>query len=174
VLSDLFTIYEFSEKLKGVNLTYLGDGASNMANSLMLAAKFAGMNITVAAPEEYRPREDIMNRDIGEGTATWESDPSKAVENADYLYTDVWVSMGFEDESRERLKVLEPYQLNSGLMRKVAGDARVLHCLPAHRGQEITGEVFESENSVVFDQAENRLHVQKAIMAMITRGQRNT
>jgi ornithine carbamoyltransferase len=168
-LSDLFTIYEFSEKLEGTKLAYFGDGASNMANSLILAAKLTGMELKIAAPEEFKPDEKLINKP-GEGVVTWEKDPAKAAENADYLYTDVWVSMGFEEEAKERLKILQPYQLNSDIMDLASPEARILHCLPAHRDEEITADVFESPQSVVFDQAENRLHVQKAIMTMMLGG----
>ncbi len=170
ILSDLFTIYEFSEKLSGIKIAYLGDGASNMANSLILAAKFAGMHLKVAAPEKFKPSEELMARNIGDGSAEWEIDPLKAVENADYLYTDVWVSMGFEEEAKERLKEFKPYQMNAELLERASTEAKILHCLPAHRGEEITEEVFESPQSVVFDQAENRLHVQKAILTMMLGG----
>lgn len=167
IISDLFTMYELSESLEGVKITYLGDGSSNMANSLMLAAKFAGMELVISSPEEYGPRKDLMTKEFGTGTVTWEPDPMKAVENASYLYTDVWVSMGFEDESAARVKKLKPYQLNMQLLENAASDAKVLHCLPAHRDEEITGDVMESPQSIVFDQAENRLHVQKAILTMM-------
>lgn len=167
IISDLFTMYELSESLEGVKITYLGDGASNMANSLMLAAKFTGMELVISSPEEYGPRKDLMAKEFGHGTVAWEPDPMKAVENASYLYTDVWVSMGFEDESAARIKKLKPYQLNMQLLENAAPDAKVLHCLPAHRDAEITGDVLESPQSIVFDQAENRLHVQKAILTMM-------
>ena len=167
IISDLFTMYELSESLEGVKIAYLGDGASNMANSLMLAAKFAGMELVISSPEEYGPRKDLMEKEFGHGSVTWEPNPVKAVENASYLYTDVWVSMGFEDESAERVKKLKPYQLNMKLLENAAPDAKVLHCLPAHRDEEITGEVMESPQSIVFEQAENRLHVQKAILTMM-------
>ncbi|OGV34813.1 MAG: ornithine carbamoyltransferase [Lentisphaerae bacterium GWF2_45_14] len=166
-ISDLFTIHELSDSLEGVKITYLGDGASNMANSLILAAKFAGMELIISSPHDYQPRKDLMDKELGHGSATWEPDPVKAVENAAYLYTDVWVSMGFEDESAERVKKLKPYQLNMQLLRNAAPDAKVMHCLPAHREEEITSEVVDSPQSIVLDQAENRLHVQKAILTMM-------
>jgi ornithine carbamoyltransferase len=169
ILTDLFTIYEFSEELAGVNIAYLGDAASNMANSLMLAAKLSGMNLIIGAPEEFKPNDKIMNQKFGPGTVKWETDPIKAVQNADYIYTDVWVSMGCEEEAKSRIKTLTPYQVNQQLLNE-APMARILHCLPAHRGEEITGEVLESPQSVVFDQAENRLHVQKAILSLMLGG----
>jgi ornithine carbamoyltransferase len=109
----------------------------------------------------------MMNHKFGTGTARWEPDPVKAVEGADYIYTDVWVSMGCEDEAKHRLKVFQPYQVNRALLDAASPDVCVLHCLPAHRGEEITDEVVDSHCSVVFDQAENRLHVQKAILSLI-------
>ena len=167
ILADLFTIYEFSEKLEGIKMTYVGDGASNMANTLILAAKKTGMNLVISSPEEFKPNAELMEKKLGNGTVTWEKDPAKAVKNADYLYTDVWVSMGFEEEKKHRLDILKPYQLNMKLLKMASEDARVLHCLPAHRGEEITDDVMECEQSVVFDEAENRLHVQKAILAIM-------
>jgi ornithine carbamoyltransferase len=160
----LFTIYEYSGKVEGVKLVFAGDGLSNMANSFILAAKLSGIELVITSPEEYKPREDLM---AGLDNVTWEPNPVKAVQNADYIYTDVWVSMGFEDEKAERFKVLTPYQVNSQLLKSAKPDAKVLHCLPAHRGEEITDTVMESPQSIVFDQAENRLHVQKAILAML-------
>ncbi len=166
-LTDIFTMYEFAEKLEGLKMAFLGDGSSNMANSLMLACQTAGIDMAIGAPEQFRPRADIMKRKLGTGKCTWTSNPEEAVKDADFLYTDVWVSMGFEKESEERVKQLEPYQLDMRLLNLAKPDAKVLHCLPAHRGEEITDEVLESEQSIVFDQAENRLHVQKAILTMM-------
>lgn len=170
IIADLFTIYEFSEKLKGIKIAYIGDGASNMANTLILAAKKTGMELVICAPEEFKPNAELMEKKLGTGTVVWEKDPQKGVKNADYLYTDVWVSMGFEEEKKRRLNILEPYQLNMKLLKLASPDARVLHCLPAHRGEEITDDVMECEQSVVFDEAENRLHVQKAILALMLGG----
>ena len=167
VLTDLFTIYEYSGKFEGVKMAYVGDGDNNMANSMILGAKLAGIELVIAAPEEFKPREDVMAIAQGPGSVRWEKDPVKAVEGADYIYTDVFISMGFEEESKRRLGILAPYQLNMELLKKAKADAKVLHCLPAHRGEEITHEVMESEQSIVFDQAENRLHMQKAVMSML-------
>ena len=163
-LADAFTIYELKGRLDGVRLTYLGDGASNMANSLMLFAKLLNMRMTVCAPDKFAPRLEILKDSPGNGSVVFEKDPAKAVAGAEFLYTDVWVSMGFESEERERVDVLRPYQLNAALVAKAAKGARVLHCLPAHRGMEITDEVMDGPASIVFDQAENRLHVQKAVL----------
>ncbi len=167
VLADLFTMREYSGNLTGLKLAYVGDGCCNMANSLMLGAKLSGMELVISSPEEFKPNLEIFNRRFGTGKVSWEKDPVKAVANADYIYTDVWVSMGFEAETEKRLKLLSPYQVNAALVAAASLNVRILHCLPAHRGEEITDDVMDSERSIVFDQAENRLHVQKAIMAMI-------
>ncbi|MFA6293223.1 MAG: ornithine carbamoyltransferase [Victivallales bacterium] len=168
ILTDLFTIYEYSERVEGVKIAYLGDCASNVANSLIIAAKRAGMNLVLSSPKQYRPDKDIMlDSNIGKGVATWEEDPFKAVENADYIYTDVWVSMGFESESKQRLKLLKPYSVTADIVDAASPNVRIMHCLPAHRGEEISAEVIDSHASIVFDQAENRLHVQKAILTML-------
>jgi ornithine carbamoyltransferase len=148
-------------------MAYLGDGASNMANSLMLICQIAGIDMAVGAPAQFRPREDIMKLKLGPGKCSWTESPEEAVKDADFLYTDVWVSMGFEEESKKRIEILHPYQLDARLLKQAKDDAKVLHCLPAHRGEEITDEVLESKQSIVFDQAENRLHVQKAIMTLM-------
>lgn len=168
ILTDLFTINEFSGKLKGVKVAYVGDCASNMANSLVLAAKLAGLDLRMASPEEYKPDQSLMEEgNIEFGSACWSTDINEAVKDAEYIYTDVWVSMGMEDEKAERLKKLGPYQVNEAVIDAASSGVMVMHCLPAHRGEEITSEVMESENSIVFDQAENRLHVQKAILTML-------
>ena len=167
--ADLFTIWERKGKLEGLKMAYLGDGASNMANSLMMACKLAGMTFTIGAPEEFRPRQAIMDEDLGPGKVEWTTDPAAAMKDADFVYTDVWVSMGFEKESRERMKILEPYRLDMKMLGYAKPDVKVMHCLPAHRGEEITDEVMESEHSIVFDEAENRLHMHKAILCTLFR-----
>jgi len=164
ILADLFTIYEYSGKVKGIKLVYVGDGDNNMANSFILGAGLAGLDLVIAAPEKYRPNPELMERFPN---VVWEKDPVKAVENADYIYTDVWVSMGFEDEKAERFDMLKDYQVNSKLVAAASDDVKILHCLPAHRGEEISAEVLDSDKAIVFDQAENRLHVQKAILALL-------
>ena len=166
-ITDVFTMYEFAERLEGLKMAFLGDGSSNMANSLMLICQIAGIDMVISAPEQFKPRADIMKRKLGPGKCSWTSNPEEAVKDADFLYTDVWVSMGFEKESEERVKLLQPYQLDMKLLNLAKPDAKVLHCLPAHRGEEITDDVLESDKSIVFDQAENRLHVQKAIMSLM-------
>jgi len=167
--ADLFTIWERKGKLEGLKMAYLGDGASNMANSLMMACKLAGMTFAIGAPEEFRPRQAIMDENLGPGKVEWTTDPAAAMKDADFVYTDVWVSMGFEKESRERMKILEPYRLDMKMLGYAKPDVKVMHCLPAHRGEEITDEVMESEHSIVFDEAENRLHMHKAILCTLFR-----
>ena len=167
--ADLFTIWERKGRLEGLKMAYLGDGASNMANSLMMACKLAGMTFTIGAPEEFRPRQAIMDENLGPGVVEWTSDPVAAMKDADFVYTDVWVSMGFEKESRERMRILEPYRLDMKILGHAKPDVKVMHCLPAHRGEEITDEVMESEHSIVFDEAENRLHMHKAILCTLFR-----
>ena len=167
--ADLFTIWERKGKLEGLKMAYLGDGASNMANSLMMACKLAGMTFAIGAPEEFRPRQAIMDEDLGPGKVEWTTDPAAAMKDADFVYTDVWVSMGFEKESRERMKILEPYRLDMKMLGHARPDVKVMHCLPAHRGEEITDEVMESDHSIVFDEAENRLHMHKAILCTLFR-----
>ena len=165
--ADLFTIWERKGKLEGLKMAYLGDGASNMANSLMMACKLAGMTFAIGAPEEFRPRQAIMDEDLGPGKVEWTTDPAAAMKDSDFVYTDVWVSMGFEKESRERMKILEPYRLDMKMLGHARPDVKVMHCLPAHRGEEITDEVMESDHSIVFDEAENRLHMHKAILCTL-------
>ena len=166
-LTDVFTMLEHAGKTDGLKLAYLGDGASNMANSLTLACKLAGVHLAIAAPEEFQPRKDLLAWNQGTGSAMWTTSVKEAMQDADFVYTDVWVSMGFEEESKRRMSILAPYRLDMATLRMAKPGAKVLHCLPAHRGDEITDEVMDSSASIVFDQAENRLHVQKAIMALL-------
>ena len=171
VLADLFTIYEKKGSLKGLTLTYLGDG-NNVLHSLIQGCVKVGMNITYASPGGYKPLESVVDeaKETAKETGsviTASDDPVEAVKNADVLYTDVWVSMGQEDEKDKRLKDLKRYQLNKELISKSKEDVLVMHCLPAHRGEEITDEVIDGPNSIVFDEAENRLHTQKAIMKLL-------
>lgn len=168
-LTDLFTMRELRPDLTGTKLTFLGDGDSNMANSLMVGAKLAGIDMVVAAPPEFKPDLSVVEGVSGEGTTRWVEDPVEAIVDADFIYTDVWVSMGCEKEAEKRIKILSPFQLNEDLLKKGSSGSRVLHCLPAHRGEEITDAVIDGPRSVVFDQAENRLHVQKAILALLAR-----
>jgi ornithine carbamoyltransferase len=167
-LADLLTIREAKRKLKGVRLTYVGDG-NNVAHSLLLAGALAGMHVAVATPPGYEPIPQIAKRaaEIAEttgGSVDVTTDAVAAVTGTDALYTDVWASMGQEREADERRLIFAPYQLNSILFQRTADNAIVLHCLPAHRGEEITDEVIDGPASVVWDQAENRLHTQKALL----------
>ncbi len=173
VLSDLFTIREKKRRWKDVKIAYVGDG-NNVANSLLEGAAIMGMAISVACPHGYEPDASIVewSRERAERTgASIEivKDPFVAVKGADVLYTDVWTSMGQEKEQARRIKVLGPYQLNGRLLAAAHPDALVMHCLPAHRGQEIAADVLDGPQSVVLDQAENRLHVQKAILTRLLR-----
>lgn len=167
VITDLFTMYEVCKDLNGVKLAFLGDGINNMANSLILGAKLAGVELVIASPRTHQPNLELANQIEGNGKVSWEEDPVKAVDGADFVYTDVWVSMGDEQEEEERVKLFTPYQLNMELLQKASPNAKVLHCLPAHRGQEITDDVMDCDQAIVFDEAENRLHVQKALMATL-------
>ncbi|MCX9012923.1 MAG: ornithine carbamoyltransferase [Candidatus Methanoperedens sp.] len=164
LLADLLTIREYKGKLKGLNFSWVGDG-DNVCNSAILACALTGMKMTVACPQGYEPDKGIVNKakEMG-GIVSITRDPLKAAKNADILYTDVWVSMGDEEEYDQRLRDFKPYQINSKLLEQARHDVMVLHCLPAHRGEEITAEVVDGPHSAVFDQAENRLHAQKALL----------
>ncbi|HOK04422.1 MAG TPA: ornithine carbamoyltransferase [Victivallales bacterium] len=169
VVADLFTIYEYSERLEGVKVAYLGDCSNNIANSLILGAKLSGLNLVLSSPEEFAPDFDLIrNPDMGKGNIRWVKDPFEAVKDADYIYTDVWVSMGFEREAKKRIKLLEPFRINRAIVEHASPAVRVMHCLPAHRGEEITDDIIDDNRiSIVLDQAENRLHVQKAILSLM-------
>ena len=170
-LADLMTIHEKKGKLSEVKIAYIGDG-NNMVHSLLYGAAKFGMKIAVASPPAYMPAEDVVKEArmiAGQTNGKIEiiNDPLQAVKDADAVYTDVWASMGQEAEREERLKAFHGYQVNTELLKVAAKEAIIMHCLPAHRGEEITEEVFEGAQSVVFDQAENRLHLQKAILASL-------
>ena len=167
-LTDLLTIYEKRGSLDGARLAYLGDG-NNVATSLMYGGALSGMHVVVASPPGYEPPSAVVTaaRDVAQatgGSITVLHDPREASRGADVLYTDTWASMGQEGEAAERRAIFPPYQINAALLREAAPDVLVMHCLPAHRGEEITDDVMDGPNSVVFDQAENRLHAQKAIL----------
>ncbi len=167
-LTDMLTIYEKRGSLAGARLVYLGDG-NNVATSLMFGGGLSGMHVVVASPPGYAPPTDavttarVLAQATG-GSITLLDDPREATRGADVLYTDTWASMGQEGEAAERRTIFPPYQINAALLREATPDVLVMHCLPAHRGEEITDEVMDGPNSVVFDQAENRLHAQKAIL----------
>ena len=170
-LADLFTIYEKKGRFSGLRLAYVGDG-NNVAHSLIYGCSKVGMNIVLACPKGYEPHPEVVSQAKKEakrngGAVKVTNDPKGAVQGADIVYTDVWASMGKEKEREERIKIFKPYQVNLNLIKGAKDDYIFMHCLPAHRGEEVTGEVADSRNSVIFDQAENRLHTQKAIMALI-------
>ena len=170
-LSDLLTIQEKKGRLKGVKIAYVGDG-NNVANSLIEAAGKMGMTIALGCPSGYQPDQHVVDVARIEAVRTGAvievgHDPHVAVKEADVIYADVWISMGREREQARRLKVLAPYQVNSRLVARAKSDAIVMHCLPAHRGEEITAEVLDGPQSVIIDQAENRLHMQKAILTKL-------
>ena len=163
ILADLMTIREHKGKLQGLKLCYIGDG-NNMANSYIVGAIKMGMTVAVASPNGYEPDAEIMKWATETGRFTLTTDIYEAAKDADVLCTDVWASMGQEGEANERKKVFEGYQVNSELMKVAKPDAMVQHCLPAHRGEEITEDVFEAHANEIFDEAENRLHAQKAVL----------
>jgi len=170
-LADLFTIYEKKGRLKGLTLAYVGDG-NNVLHSLIQGCVKVGMNINYASPEGYTPLPSVVEEanEVAKTTGSviaHKNTAVEALENADIIYTDVWVSMGQEEDEEKKIKALEQFQLNTALMQKAKPDILVMHCLPAHRGQEITDEVMDGPNSIVFDQAENRMHTQKAIMRLL-------
>jgi len=174
VLADLQTVRERKGPLPGVTLTYLGDGANNMAHSLMVGGATAGMHIRIAAPVGFDPNPDILQDAKNVAGSTGGSielvtDPHAAVDGADVLVTDTWTSMGQENDGLDRSTPFRPYQVNDDLLGRAAGGAMVLHCLPAHRGMEITDEVIDGPASAVWDEAENRLHAQKALLTFLFR-----
>ena len=171
VIADLFTILEHRRSFKGAKLAYVGDG-NNVCNSLLIGAAIVGMDVTAACPSGYEPDAELLAtaRRIGKESGSKihvVADPVAAVQRADVVYTDVWVSMGQEKEKELREKVFRPYQVNSTLLDHAKKDAVVMHCLPAHRGLEITDDVMDGPQSIVLDQAENRLHAQKAILSRL-------
>ena len=170
-LADLMTIREHRGEPAGQTITYVGDG-NNVAHSILLGGVLAGMHVRVASPPDYQPLPEIVERAEAlaghtGGTVTVTDDPTAAATDADVLYTDVWASMGQEEESAGRKLVFAPYQLDDRLVALAADDVMVLHCLPAHRGEEISASVLDGPHSFVFDQAENRLHAQKALLAFL-------
>jgi len=165
VLSDVMTVVEKKGSYQGLKIAWLGDG-NNMAHSWINAAAVLGLKLVLACPKSYFPKPDILQKatEHGIGEISVTTDPLYAISDADVVNTDVWASMGMENEAEERKSVFFPYQLNQALLRKAKKDAIVLHCLPAHREEEITDEVLEGTQSVVWDQAENKLHMHKAIL----------
>lgn len=172
-MADYLTIYEHFGKLKGLKIAYIGDG-NNMANSLMIGAAKFGLDFAIACPEGFEPdaQATAWSQETAKNTGSKIeiiTDPKDAVKNSSVVYTDVWVSMGQEEEMNERKRIFKGYQINTKLMEFAKNDAIILHCLPAHKGEEISEEAIEGSQSLVFDQAENRLHAQKAIMTLLMR-----
>ena len=167
-LADLMTILEKKGRLRGIRLAYIGDG-NNVTNSLMEAASLTGIDLAVACPQGYEPDSLILKKALAssKSSITITRDPGAAVSMSDVVYTDVWVSMGQEKEASRKKRKFKDYQLNSTLLARAKKDAVVLHCMPAHRGEEITDEVIDGPQSAVFDQAENRLHTQKALLEFL-------
>ncbi len=167
-LADVMTMREKKGRIKGLKVAFIGDG-NNVCNSLIEAASRMEFNLTIACPEGFEPDPDILSHSISEAKSDIVvlSDPREAAGMADVIYTDVWVSMGQEEQSVAKKQKLRDYQINRALLSCAKNDVTVLHCLPAHRGEEITDEVIDSPNSAVFDQAENRLHAQKALLEML-------
>jgi ornithine carbamoyltransferase len=164
ILADLLTIYEYRGDFRDVTLAWVGDG-NNVCNSMILASALTGMKMVISTPENYEPNAKIVEKakEMG-GKILFVRDPKKAVEEADVIYTDVWTSMGQEDEKNRRLADFRGYQVSDDLLKLSKDDVVVMHCMPAHRGEEITDEVIEGKHSIIFDQAENRLHAQKAVL----------
>lgn len=171
VLADLMTIRERYGMLDGLKLCYIGDG-NNMANSLIVGGLKMKMKVSAACPNEYRPDKTVLEFAGGYETFSLTDDPMKAAENADIVITDTWASMGQEAEKEERMKAFAGYQVNEDLMAAARPDAMVLHCLPAYRGQEITEKVFEAHAEEIFEEAENRLHAQKAVLTKLLGSER--
>lgn len=170
-LADLMTIRENRGNPAGMTIAYVGDG-NNVAHSILLGGALAGMHVRIASPEGYQPASEIVNRaaalgTVSGGTVTITDDPVAASVGADVLYTDVWASMGQESETADRSVIFAPYQIDDRLVDLAADDVMVLHCLPAHRGEEIAASVIDGPHSFVFDEAENRLHAQKALLAFL-------
>lgn len=174
VMADLMTIYEHKGKLEGLKMAYIGDG-NNMANSLLYGCAKAGMDISVATPEGYEPDAEVVANAKDDAKMTGSNvivthDPVEAIANADVVCTDTWVSMGQEAEKAERIKIFKDYQVNSELFAHSNDDSIFIHCLPAYRGYEVTEDIIDGPHSVIFDEAENRLHAQKAVLAAVMGG----
>jgi ornithine carbamoyltransferase len=170
-MADFFTLKEKLGDLANMKLAYIGDG-NNVCHSLLFAAAKTGSKMSISTPSGFEPKPEILEQAQQDGQKTgfqveYTSDPSEAVQEADAVYTDVWASMGQEGEKEKRAQIFSSYQVNSKLMSQAKRDALFMHCLPAHRGEEVTEEILDSPRSIVFDQAENRLHVQKAIMVLL-------
>ena len=175
-LADVYTITEKFKNLKTITLAYIGDG-NNVCNSLMLASAKVGLNLNIGTPGGYEPDKAVVKEAKAIAQSKKSSlnlfcNPTEAAKGADIIYTDVWASMGQEEETQKRKEIFKDFQINKNLMKLAKKEALIMHCLPAHRGEEITGEVIDSKNSIVFDQAENRMHVQKAVLITLLAGKR--
>jgi len=170
-LADYQTVFEIKGKLRGLKVAFIGDG-NNMAHSLMMGASKMGMHFTIASPEGYDVSDEVLqlSREYASqsgGSVVITRDPVEAAVNADVIYTDVWASMGFEEEQAKRIVAFSSFQVNQAVVKHAKPDYMFMHCLPAHRGEEVTEEVIDGRHSVIYDQAENRLHAQKAILAAL-------
>ena len=171
-LADFMTIYEKKGKFKGLKLAFVGDGSDNVLHSLMVVGAKLGVDVYVASPRQLQPRKDILgaamrDAEVSGAQIRFTESPEEAVDGADIVYTDVWVSMGQEDIAEQKRALLRPYQVNAKLMERASGRAIFMHCLPAHRGEEVTDDVIDGPWSVVWDEAENRLHTEKAVLAAL-------
>jgi len=176
IYADVFTIAEQRgavddlSRLRGTKVVFLGDTSCNMAHSWLMAGRHFGLEVVLSGPEAYRPAPaavELLKKEFGDGSYHFDPDPIRAVKGADFVYTDVWVSMGVEAEEKERLEVMRPYAVTRDLMAAAAPGAFFLHCMPTHPGWEVSQEVLDSKQAILFDQAENRLHMQKAILAAL-------
>ncbi len=170
-LSDLYTIEEKKGRFKGIKLAFIGDG-NNVCHSLLYGCSKVGLDLSISTPKGYEPKKEVLEPSLIEAAKSGTkievtNDPHNAIKDADIVYTDVWISMGKEQEYKKRLKAFRSFQVNLDLLKGAKSDYLIMHCLPAHRGEEITDEVVDSPQSIVFDQAENRLHVQKAILLLL-------
>lgn len=175
ILADIMTMQEMKGKLEGLHIAYVGDGENNVTHSLALASGLLGMHFTAASPKGYTMKPTVVAKAkvlavVSGGSIAQSVDPQEAVQNADVVYTDTWVSMGDETEKLKRLKVFPPYQVNNTLMKLAKSDAIFMHDMPAYLGNEVTKEVFDGSQSVVYEQAENRLHAQKGLMVYLLKG----
>ena len=169
MLADLFTIQEYMGGFQDRKIAFIGDG-NNVANSWLEASILLGLDFSLATPEQYGPDKDLLVEARKNKKFFHTDDPSEAVKDADVIYTDVWVSMGQEAEKQKRIADFKGFQINAELLKSAAAKVKIMHCLPAYRGLEITDEAVESENSIIFDQAENRLHAQQALLAALLGG----
>jgi ornithine carbamoyltransferase len=167
LLADMQTILERRGSLEGAKVAYLGDCNNNMSNSWLYAAAQTGMDLRLGGPAGYLPADDILASVNNPSNVTFTESVEDAVRDADFVVTDVWISMGFEEEAKKREKIFMPYQINKEIMQVAAKDAKIMHCLPAYRGKEITADTLEGPQSIVWDEAENRLHAQKAVMKLL-------